>query len=402
MKILLINRFFWPDESATAMLSADLAEDLVKAGHEVHVLCSRLRYDRPDAPLPKRETWNGVFIHRLPSANFGRSSVWRRMADLGTFQLSLHLLGPWICKPDVILVLTDPPMAMSAAFCVRLFRGGKIIHYAMDIYPDVGIALGTFRSSSILTRLLARLATHWLRRCDLIPALGETMAERLKNKGMNPNRIAVVPPWADGIQITPLPHEQNRFRRELGYSADDVVVMYSGNMGRAHDFETICQGMIELRDNPRLHFCFIGGGAKLDEIKSVIEKFSIARARILPYQPRERLRETLGAADIHLISQARGTAGLIVPSKLAPILAAGRSAIFIGEPECEIARCFEKEKCGRAIQLGDVAGFARSIRDLAVSKETRDALGIRAREVFERDYARGILTRRLISLVAKI
>lgn len=402
LRILLINRFFWPDESSTSMLASDLAEDLASAGHEAHVLCARLLYDKPETPLAAEETWRGVRIHRLPSARLGRAHAWRRMIDLATFHASLHLLGPWKIKPDAVVVMTDPPMAISAGAWIARLRRAPLVHYVMDVYPDVAVALGSLRAESIAARALDALYSRWLRRCSRVIALGSRMAEAIARKGVGEEKIVIAPPWADGERIAPLPREGNRFRAELGLKDEDTLVVYSGNLGRAHGFDAILGGIEKLKGRADVHFVFIGGGARMADIERAAREMKLDRVRTLPYQPRERLGETLTAADAHLVSQDPRTVGCIVPSKLAGICAAGRPAVFIGDARSEIAEEIAREGFGSVVAEGDAAAFAQAIEKLADDPSQREEMGRRARATFEARYSRRAVTGALIAEIERL
>lgn len=396
----MINRFFWPDESPTAMLATDLAEDLTREGHEVHVVCGRSSYVEASRDLPLSEVFRGIHIHRLLSTRLGRGRLWKKLADLVTLQVSLHALGPWVCRPDAIFVMTDPPMALNAALWIRALRGGSVFHHVDDVYPDIAVALGVMRGSAATTRLLEGTYRSFLGRCSGVFVLGDRMAELIREKGVPEERIFVTPPWADGRRVWPIAHQDNVFRRSLGLAPDDVVVMYSGNMGMAHSFETIARGLAGVRDR-RVHAVFIGGGARRDELERALHERGAERVTFLPHQPRERLAETLSAGDVHLISQDVRTVGLLFPSKLAGILAAGRPSIFVGDPRAEIARVLMGHDCGRVVGEEDVAGFSRAVTELADDRALALSMGARARARFEAEYERAVVTRTIADVIAR-
>ncbi len=396
MRILIINRFYWPDESATSLLATDLAQDLAERGHETHVLCARILYENLKQKLPPFEEYNRVRIHRAFSTRLGRSSEWRRLLDLISFHFGLRWTGPFTCKPDVIFVMTDPPMVLSAARWIQRFRGGKIVHHVDDLYPDIAVALNALRPDGFTTRWLSNRNSKWLQKCVRVLALGERMKEHLLTKGVLKNRIVVTPPWADGERIKPVVRSENAFRAELNLGESDVLVMYSGNMGQGHSFEAILSGIEKLQGQEHLHFVFIGGGAKKIQIEQLIEEKQLNRVKLLPYQPRTRLAETLSAADIHLIAQDPRTVGLIVPSKTAGIFAAGRPAIFVGPKEAEIAESITSNQCGFVVDIGDAVGFVSAVNKMTQKQAEREQMGKNARAAFEKYYSRKIVVEKII------
>ncbi|MHB9073535.1 MAG: glycosyltransferase family 4 protein [Desulfobaccales bacterium] len=399
MLLYLVNRYFWPDESATSLLLTDLAEELQAAGHEVQVFTSRQLYNRPQARLPKYEIWQGIRIHRLSTSWFGRRHFYGRLLDIITFQLALRYANNITTKPDAWFVMTDPPLIVNTVLKLRAQLGGRVIHHVDDVYPDLAMALGSLPQQGLVPSLLNRWVTAGLRNCDQVLALGECMAGVLKTKGVNDDRLAIIPPWADGSKLYPLGHRENRFRQEIGISSDDVVVMYSGNMGLGHRFETILEAARSLAPDDKVHFVFIGDGARKSQIEAFRHTHNLKNIIMLPYQPRERLRETLSAGDIHLISLDAKVQGFIVPSKLAGILAVGRPVVFLGDDQNSVAAAILQGPCGYVIPEGDVGKLQECLRRLRENSQHRERLGEAARNLFTRQYDRAVVVPQIISKI---
>ena len=399
MILYLVNRYFWPDESATSLLLTDLAEDLQAAGHEVEVFTSRQLYNRPQAQLPRHQIWQGIQIHRLQTSRFGRRHFCGRLFDIITFHLALRYANNITVKPDAWFVMTDPPLVVNTVLQLRRQLGGRVIHHVDDVYPDLAMALGSLPQRGWVSSLLGRWAQAGLRNCDQVLALGKCMAGVLKNKGVTADRLAITPPWADGSRLFPLDHGENRFRQEIGIPADHLVVMYSGNMGLGHRFETILAAARALAPNDKIHFVFIGEGARRPQIDACRQTHNLKNIMMLPYQPRERLRETLSAGDIHLISLDAQVQGFIVPSKLAGILAVGRPVIFLGNEQNSIAAAILQAHCGHVIPEGDVNRIEEIIERLMKNPEHRRRLSEAARNLFDRDYGRAVVVPKIITKI---
>jgi len=399
MIVYLVNRYFWPDESATSLLLTDLAEDLRAGGHEVQVITSRQLYNQPQAHLPRRQIWQGIHINRLNASCFGRRHFWGRLVDIITFHLALRYANNITVKPDAWFVMTDPPLVVNTVLQLRRRLGGRVIHHVDDVYPDLAVALGSLPERGGVPALLGRWAKAGLRNCDQVLALGACMAGVLKNKGVTADRLAITPPWADGSQLFPLDHGENRFRQEIGIPADHLVVMYSGNMGLGHRFETILAAARSLAPVDIVHFVFIGDGVKKPQIDAFRRIHNLKNIMMLPYQPRERLRETLSAGDVHLISLDAKVQGLIVPSKLAGILAVGRPVVFLGSEQNSVAAAILHGHCGHVIPEGDVSRFEEIIERLMKNPGHRRRLGAAARNLFEREYDRAVVVPQIISKI---
>jgi glycosyltransferase involved in cell wall biosynthesis len=402
MTVLIINRFYWPDESATAVLAADLAEDLAAAGHEVHVLCSRLSVLRPAARAVPEETRRGVRIHRLFSCAFGRAGFSRRLADLLSFHLFLRLRGPAVCRPHVVFVMTDPPLAATAALYIARRHDAPVVQHVDDVYPDVAVALGQLRPRGLPARLSAEINRRAMTKCARLLALSGRMAAILRGQGLPAEKITVLPPWADGRLLRPVPHAENSFRRELDRGPDDFVVMYAGNMGRCHPFDAILAGAEALAADQRVRFVFVGDGAQRPKIEAFMRRRPAARIQLLPYQPRARLAEVLSAGDVHLITQDARTDGLIVPSKLAGILAVGRPVVFVGPSGGDLADTLTARRCGFVVSETDEKELARCLQSLRDDPALRADVAARARLTFAAEYDRAAVVPRLIAALEAV
>jgi len=375
MKVLIINQAYWPDVVATAQHMTDWAQYLVAAGHEVTVIASRSIYGQAGAVLPKAETHVGVRIIRVGANRLGKRGFFSRVVDFGTFHLLCLARALVLPKQTVVVCLTTPPFIGIVGMLLKWLRGSKYVQYEMDVYPDVAIALGTIRERSLLSRFLLALHRRLLKSADRVVVLGRCMRDRLRAQGALPEKLQLVTPWADETEIRPVPRDSNSFRQQYGLQ-DKFVVMYSGNLGLGHDIETIARSIEQLAadQDQEVRFVFVGGGKRMAEIAAAL-KYVAPGPLFLEYQPRDRLADTLSAADVHLITQAPGTTGLIVPSKLYGILAAGRPVLYIGPADTEVAMTIEEHALGELIPVGDYQALTTAIR----SSQNADRSGLEER-----------------------
>lgn len=388
-RLLFVNRFYYPDHSATAQILTDLAEALAARGWDVGVIASRLRYDDPAALLPAHDTHAGVGIRRIWSSRFGRAGLAGRAVDYLSFYVTAFFaILATARRGDIVIAKTDPPLlSVVASLAVRL-RGATLVNWLQDLYPEVAAELGVGAMRGPLGRLLRGRRNASLRRARLNIAIGERMAERIAAEGVPAERIAVMPNWSDEAAIRPIARAAVALRDEWGLG-DAFVVGYSGNLGRAHEFETLLGAARLLAHRDDIVFLMIGGGHESARLAARVADEGLAdRFRFRPYQPRERLSESLGAADVHWLSLRPEMEGLIVPSKFYGIAAAGRPVIAITDLDGEIARIVRREDCGMAIAPGDAPGLAAAIEDLAGDPARVAAMGGAARAVIEREFGR--------------
>jgi glycosyltransferase involved in cell wall biosynthesis len=234
-------------------------------------------------------------------------------------------------------------------------------------------------------RLLGAVSRHTLRQTDVAIALGPTMERRLRASGAT--RIRVLHNWADGEAVRPRPVAGHSLRAEWGWG-ERFVVLYSGNLGLVHDFGTILDAAELLRDEPRVLFAFVGAGPRLAAVEAEVRRRGFGNVEFRPHVDRPRLGESLTAGDLHLVTLRDGIAGLVVPSKIYGILAAGRPTLYVGPDEGEVAEILEEGRCGARVALGDAAALAETIRDYVTDEGRRGDEGARARELFERRFGK--------------
>ena len=369
MRILLLNQFFWPDSSATSQLLTDVARELVREGHEVTAISAGGGYAL--AGQTAEEQPPAVRMIRVKSLKFARGNF-GRVLSYASFYLTAAWRALTLPKQDVVLTLTTPPLLSLLGNAVKLLRGSRHFIWEMDVYPDIAVALGTFRAGGVLDRLVGWLADRSRRFADGVIALGECMKTRLVERGTDASKIAVAENWADGRAIDVLPRPG---------APEKLVLLYSGNLGLAHDLETLQGAMSELRGDPRFEFVFVGSGGRRAELQRFVETEGLRSVHLRPYVQRGSLGESLAAGDIGLVTQRNEACGLVVPSKVYGLLAAGRPILFVGPPEATPARIVGQFGCGWHVPCGDAAGLSRLLRHLADQPAEVRCAGERAREV---------------------
>jgi colanic acid biosynthesis glycosyl transferase WcaI len=208
--------------------------------------------------------------------------------------------------------------------------------------------------------VLDMLVSAALRRYDSVITIGDCMAKRILRKGAMSGRVEVVPNWADPI-IRPIPRAANRIRLELRVG-DRFTVAYSGNFGLAHPLAALIDAAAILAyQAPEILFLLIGEGRGLARVRREIKDRALPNVRLLPWQPADRLAESLGAADLHLASMDERAEGMLVPSKVAGALAAGRPCILLGSAGSAAARLIVNHGCGSVLPSDDGQGLARAI-----------------------------------------
>jgi glycosyltransferase involved in cell wall biosynthesis len=270
-----------------------------------------------------------------------------------------------------------------------MLKGAKLVNWLQDLFPEVAGAVGMGWARGVPGRVLGALRDRTLHSSHVTITTGSHMKRYLVSRGVPEDRLRVIHNWADGTLIRPIRSQDNALRREWGLDGK-FVVGYSGNMGRVHEFQTILGAMEALKGDTGIVFLFIGGGAQRPRVEAQVRDRSLSNVRFLPYQPQERLAESLSAPDVHLISLRPEVEGFVVPSKFYGIAAAGRPTVFVGSTSGEIAQLVVDYQCGIAVRTGDIQGLAAAIRQLRTDEILRQKYGENAHRVFEERFERRI------------
>lgn len=358
----------------------DLASGLA-ADHDVTVVTSRALYNDPLAKLERSEKHKGVEILRLNATRLGRASLWGRLLDYISFYLGVFVfLLRRVRKGDLVVLKTDPPLLSLMNTAAVRIRGGRVVNWLQDLFPEVAIKLDAFPRAGFLSGPLTWWRNRTLKAASANVVISDSMKSLLAGQGVT--NTSCIPNWADGEGIRPLAHADNDLRKQ--WNPDNrFLVGYSGNFGRAHSFDELVEAMMLLDSHRDLGFALIGEGAGLDDVLQSIERKHLHHVSFYPYQPHAKLRQSLGAIDLHIVTLKQHMEGLVFPSKIYGVLAAGRPIAYIGDADGEIAQLIHDHEVGFVVSHGDGAGLAGQIQALATDPQRLRQMGANARKLFD-------------------
>jgi glycosyltransferase involved in cell wall biosynthesis len=411
MHVVILNQTFWPDTAATAQHMWDLARHLDAAGHRVTVVTSIAYYGSAQRhTTPHQRAGKNIRIHRVGQTAFGKKSplgVLGRMSDFASFYAAAARELARMEPPDVILALTSPPMVGLLAALQKQWRRGKkpkLVYHVMDLYPEAVVVGGMLSRRHPVTKLLHRVTARTLDLSDAVIALGRDMRDLLLDHypyHAREHRIHVVTPWSDRELLVPLEKHDNPLARELGL-ADSFNIVYSGNLGVAHDVATIVDAIRSTSADRDLRWVFIGGGKRFDDLKKESVKAGWPHVKFLPFQDQSVLNQSLNLADVHLVSQLPEFTGVVVPSKLFGILAVGKPAIMVGPEDAECTRIIKEHGAGLVVPNGEPQLLVESIRVLRDRPDLRHDMGRRARRAFELHYDAAVCCARIEQILHNV
>jgi glycosyltransferase involved in cell wall biosynthesis len=397
--ILVMSQVYVPDPTSVGQHMHDAAKELAHRGYYVRVLTSIRGYEDPTKKYLKHEVLDGVNIRRLPLSSFGKSSIMIRLIGGISFTLQCIIHGLFLRNLKHIVVSTSPPMCPLAAVVLNMFRGTPITYWVMDLNPDQMIELGKASPTSLQVRIFDWLNRQILRRSQTVVALDRFMAERLNRKVDITDKLVVFPPWPLEDHVEPVGHAENPFRKEQGLEGK-TVIMYSGNLSIASPVDTILEVAKRVTDLPDLLFLFIGGGLVKKQIDDLIVREKPSNIRTLPYQPIEKLRYSLSAADVHLVAVGEKIVGICHPCKIYGSMAVARPVLSLGPAKCHASDILAEGDIGWAIEHGNVDDAERVIREIHATAETqRMEMGRTARSLVDQQYSKQSLCGRFADVV---
>ena len=403
MHILLLNEYYPPDTSATAKMAAQVAEALAQR-HQVTVVAGRPSYD-PEARYPyavlRRGMRNKVTVECVGSTAFPRHQMPRRVANYLSY-LALAVPRALALRPDIILAMTDPPVAGIAGALIARLAGRPFVYNIRDLYPDMAVGGDIVRAGKWVARWES-LHRWALKQAARVIVLGDDMRERILAKGVAAERVVVV---RDGTMpaTTPAKTPASTVAQEADQSDLVVqeirhgfpfVVLHAGNLGFYGAWDTLLAAAKTV-SNENTGLVFIGDGANRAALESAAH--NLANVKFAPFRPVGQIAQVMMAGDVHIVTVKRGLEGVVVPSKLYSILAAGRPIIVVAPAECDAARIVVESGCGVAADPDDPAAVAAAIRELSAQPARLAEMGRRARETAAK-YARVDELKRFVAIV---
>jgi colanic acid biosynthesis glycosyl transferase WcaI len=374
LRILLLNEYFPPDTSATAKMATAVADALAEH-HEVVVLCGRPSYD-PSHRHPfyflRREKRGKVFVERVGSTTFPRHRMARRVLNYLSY-VTLSVPRALTIRADVVLAMTDPPFEGIVGAFVAWLKRRPFVYNIRDLYPEMAVS-GEIVRPARWVRFWEKLHRWALRRASRVIVLGDDTCERIIAKGIDPARVVVV---RDGARMPKAINQGNgthAVTREVR-SGYPFVVLHAGNLGFYGAWATVVKAA-RMLNGDGVGFVFVGDGAARSHVETSAEGCNAIRFQ--PYRPADQVPYVLAAGDIHLLTIRRGLEGVVVPSKLYPILAAGRPVLVLAHEESDAARVVRRSGCGVVANPDDPAALVALLRDLSQDPERVARMGERA------------------------
>jgi colanic acid biosynthesis glycosyl transferase WcaI len=368
VRVLLLNLYYPPDTSATAKMAQTVVQALSQK-HGVTVLCGRPSYDpteRRPWHLFQSEQAGRVRILRVGSSDYPRTEMKKRVFNYLSY-VALAVPRAMFLRCDVVLAMTDPPFEGIVGAIVSLLKGKPYVYNIRDMYPDMAVG-GSIVKPGLLARVWEKLHRWALRRASRVVVLGEDMRNRILAKGVNPAAVVIV---RDGAEIGPVgapdPAVVQAIRGNFRF-----VLLHAGNLGFYGAWDTLLAGAATLADHG-IGLVFVGDGAQRARLEAAAA--NLPSVRFLPFFPGNKIASVLSAADAHLITVKRGLEGVVVPSKMYGILAAGKPIVAVAPRECDVVSIGESRGFSMFADPDDPVAFTRVARELSRNPEKLQVMG---------------------------
>jgi colanic acid biosynthesis glycosyl transferase WcaI len=361
MRVLLLNLYYPPDTAATARMAQTVADALANR-HEVTVLCGRPSYDPTERRrwrLYQSQPAGGVKVIRVGSTDYPRVQMKKRIFNYLSY-VFLAVPRALVFPCEVILAMTDPPFEGIVGAFVAMLKNKPYVYNIRDLYPDMAVG-GSIVPPGLLARVWEKMHRWALRRATRVIVLGEDMRNRILAKGIDPAHVVVVRDGAEmeagGGAAALLDSDVIRaIRGEFKF-----VLLHAGNLGFYGAWETLLEGARQLAGYG-VGLVFVGDGAQRERLGA--RASGIPNVRFLPFFPGSKIPSVMAAADAHIITVKRGLEGVVVPSKMYGILAAGKPIVAVAPNECDVISIGRQKGFSIFADPDNPAQFAESVRAL--------------------------------------
>ncbi len=397
--LLIITQYYPPDYAATGQLIEELAKHLGEKNVQVKVFTGQPGYAFEKKQASNLEIKDNVQIQRTRITKIWSQRIRGKTLNglIFTFRSALYLLKN-ARQNDVILLTTAPPFLLVIGYLANLLFKIDYVCLVYDLYPDAVIELKLISENSFIAKLWNRINAIVWGKSKKIVVLSETMKKRIVAKHPSlAEKVSIVHNWADADWIKPLAKQNNWFAGQHKIN-EKFTVLYSGNLGLCHDLDTILGAIKLLKDQP-VQFVFIGAGTKHEICRQTVAELNLNNCIFLPYQDRTNLPYSLTACDLALVTIAPGLEGVVAPSKVYGIMAAGKAIAAICEPHSYLRKLIDNAECGAYFNNDHSEDLANFIMKLADDSELTAQMGHAGRVYMKQNFIPQIIAQQYCDLL---
>jgi glycosyltransferase involved in cell wall biosynthesis len=386
--IWFLSEVYYPDEQGTAFYTTGIAEGLA-AEYAVHVLCSAPTVTARGTQVARNELRNGVSIERCLGTTLNKDVLPLRLINILTYTIATFIKALVnVKKGDIVIAVTSPPSSPYLAKLVALCKRAACVLRLEDVYPEILVATGMIAPKGVMDTWFGMLNRYLFKYSDRVVVLGRDMKALIEKRiGGAAKNVRIIRSWADTDVVVPSAKAENSLLKELGLS-NKFVVSCIGNMGRAQAIEYIFEAIRLLKDDPSIHFLFIGSGSKRSWMENEITRIGLKNVTIVGQRPRSEQSIFLNAGDISLISLLPGVTGAGVPSRTYNLMAAGKPIIAVTREDSEVALLVGEEDIGWVVPPLDAGNLVQAIMAARSDANRLGQMGNRAHAMATEKFSR--------------
>jgi len=399
--MVFFSQLYYPDNATTAIIMSDLAEDLASYGLNVKVICAQPTY-LVKKKSPKREVSNNVTIRRVWTFLFDKNKNLGRM--LNSMSCFIVMLANLFAteKKELLVFNTNPALLPLLGFISKKLRNQQYVILVHDLWPELPANTGMIKKGGLLYKVIDFLMIASFIHASGIVTLSDKMKKRVLHKvPEKKDGIYVIHNCADADRVFPVAKENIQLFDGFGIK-DKKIVMYSGNLGRYQPLEVMIDTANELKDRKDILFLFVGNGGKKAKIRNMAKDLKLDNVKFLPFQPQERLSESLSMADVSLMGIYPENEGVVMPSKLYSLLAVGRPIVCVSDPKSEVADILEQAGAGIQSSVNDSKELAKNILAIVDDQGKAREMGQNGKTYFLEHFERKIITKQWHDMLSKL
>lgn len=398
-KLLLVTEFFYPYKTSAPRILTELAEDFVEYGMEVAVLTSKNGYYEKNIKLKRKENYKDIEINRISSTNFDRVKTIGKLLNPLTFAINSFFYLIFKSNYDRLMFMSNPPCLPYIGYLLNKVKGKKYIYLVHDIYPDIAQQLNKLKPNGIIVKILNKINKKIFSNLSKAIVLGKDMQKILLEKGVDENRIAIVPNWADSKKIY-----EKKVVSDF-YVANDLKdkfnIVYTGNISSVHKIDLILEVGESLKNHEDIQIIFIGEGSRAEYIKQNIKNNNMKNIKYFSYKFGEEYNDFLNCADIFISTLNNNLTGLGVPSKTYTYMAVGKPILALMDNDSEIGKMITENSMGKVFAEDDASKIAQYILKMKEDNKLYIDTCNNVKKAFSEGYDRKIVTRKFFEEINK-
>jgi len=378
LKLLIYGINYAPELTGIGKYTGEMAHWLAKKDVNVRVVTAPPYYPNWRVSGEYKNCYSSkviddVDVIRCPLYVPHSPSTFTRLLHLASFSLSsiLPMLGQLFWRPNIVVVIAPSLLCAPVGLLVGALSGAKTVLHIQDYELDAMFGLNMMKNTGGRMMRLATSVERWLlRRFDRVSTISFSMMRRAQEKGVDESKIMHTPNWVDTDFVAPS-ISGARYRALFGFTSDHKIVLYSGNIGEKQGLSMVLEAAALYMSNSQVQFVIVGNGVQREELVGLSEELKLTNVHFSNLVPYEDLPDLLAMADVHLVVQRKGAADVVLPSKLASILALGGHAFITAEQDTELALLVERYPgIACLVEPEDLSAFVAGL-DVLLSTDTR-------------------------------